>query len=55
MISCSGYAAEIIKFGVYPKNYLSTLPKFIVSTLKQSDVIIAGKSKRLPWGMATSF
>lgn len=50
MIPCCGYVAEIMNFGVYPKNCLSTLPKSIGSTLKQSDVIIAGKSRRLHHG-----
>lgn len=51
--------------GVYPKDYLSTLPKFIVSSVekkkKKSGVIIISKNSRTEdfttsqWGMVISF
>lgn len=44
MTPCCGYVVEIMGLRVYPKIYLSTLHKFIVSILKQNDVITVGKS-----------
>lgn len=36
MVPCCGlYVAEMMKLGVHPKNYLSTLPKLIVSSLNK--------------------